>query len=132
MTLSQRLTRAGLTFVLLGTVAVALPQQSGAARADVCTIGGNTLKIVQGTLSSGSSSPTFTQTSASQAYTSFFNTTQAGAITTTTSAASFTSSGDGTSQVTLTKSGTPGTATLNDTFTDTGGVVYNASATVSY
>ena len=33
MTLSQRLTRAGLTFILLGSVAVALPQQDGAAQA---------------------------------------------------------------------------------------------------
>ena len=34
MTLSQRLTRAGLTFVLFGTVAAVLPQQNGAASAN--------------------------------------------------------------------------------------------------
>ena len=34
MTLSQRLTRAGLTFVLFGTVAAVLPQQNGAAQAE--------------------------------------------------------------------------------------------------
>ncbi len=34
MTLSQRLTRAGLVFILLGSVAAALPQQNGAASAD--------------------------------------------------------------------------------------------------
>ena len=39
MTLSQRLTRAGLTFILLGTVAAALPQQSGAAQADTAQCG---------------------------------------------------------------------------------------------
>ncbi len=33
MTLSQRLTRAGLVFVLLGSVAAVLPQQNGAAQA---------------------------------------------------------------------------------------------------
>ena len=36
MTISQRLTRAGLTFILFGTVAAVLPQQSGAVRADTC------------------------------------------------------------------------------------------------
>ena len=33
MTLSQRLTRGGLTFILLGTVAAVLPQQNGVASA---------------------------------------------------------------------------------------------------
>lgn len=47
MTLSQRLTRAGLVFILFGTVAVALPQQNGAALADNnCVVGTHTFKIV--------------------------------------------------------------------------------------
>ena len=45
MTLSQRLTRAGLVFVLFGTVAAVLPQQSGAARADDCTITGAVYRL---------------------------------------------------------------------------------------
>ena len=48
MTLSQRLTRAGLTFILFGTVAATLPQQSGAALADnACVSNGHTYQINQ-------------------------------------------------------------------------------------
>ena len=131
MTLTQRLTRAGLVFVLLGTVAAVLPQQSGAAiAADPCTIGGNTLKIVQGTLSSDPASPTFSQLNSTQLYTSFFNTTQDGIITVS-SGTGFTNAGSESSQVTLTKSGTSGSAVLSDTFTNGTGV-YNASATITY
>ena len=133
MTLTQRLTRAGLVFVLLGTVAAVLPQQSGAAiAADPCTIGGNTLKIVQGTLSSDPASPAFSQLNLTQPqpYTSFFNTTQDGTITVS-SSTGFTNAGGGSSQVTLTKSGTSGSAVLSDTFTNGTGV-YNASATITY
>ena len=133
MTLTQRLTRAGLVFVLLGTVAAVLPQQSGAAiAADPCTIGGNTLKIVQGTLSSDPTSPAFSQLNLTQPqpYTSFFNTTQDGIITVS-SSSGFASNGSGSSQVTLTKSGTSGSAVLSDTFTNGTGV-YNASANITY
>ena len=44
MTLTQRLTRAGLVFVLLGSVAAVLPQQGGAAQATTtaCAAGTST------------------------------------------------------------------------------------------
>lgn len=73
MTLSQRLTRAGLTFILFGTVAAVLPQQSGAARADVCTIGGHTYAIYQS--GSSTTSPTYHQSVGSAvAYTAALDT----------------------------------------------------------
>ena len=60
MTLSQRLTRAGLTFILFGTVAAALPHQDDAAHAtDDCTKPPATYRL---TTDSGGNTPSTTTT----------------------------------------------------------------------
>ena len=50
MKLSQRLTRAGLTFILLGSVAAVMPQQNQAVRADACNPDQSDFVLVQGAL----------------------------------------------------------------------------------
>ena len=127
MTLSQRLTRAGLTFVLFGTVAAVLPQQDGAARAADCVVGGVTYAIYQGT-STHNSAEAYNQGNAATNYNAYLSTaptTPAGNITG--SATNGTVTPGNPASVVFTSSGT---ANLTATVTS-GSVTYTATATVS-
>ena len=131
MTLSQRLTRAGLTFVLFGTVAAVLPQQDGAARAADCVVGGVTYAIYQGT-STHNSAEAYNQGNAATNYNAYLSTaptTPAGNITGSATNGTVTpgATGTGTASVAFTSSGT---ANLTATVTS-GSVTYTATATVS-
>ena len=131
MTLTQRLTRAGATFIVFGVVAAILPHQADSAIADnPCTVPGHTFEIRN---SLGATSTTYTLILGSaDTYTSYFDTTQGGAIGASGGSATFTTVSPS-SVVVTTNTGTSSPSSSSLKATDTvNGTEYIASATVNY
>ena len=124
MTLTQRLTRAGATFIIFGVAAAVLPQQNGAARAVTDSGTCNKQPFYYRLTEGGSSTNTTSSTVASgktvtiDAFTSADNSTfsPANASYTFNGGSLSTSSGIST---TVTGGSVPGNYTLTGTFTDT-------------
>ena len=139
MTLSQRLTRAGLTFILLGSVAAALPQQSGAAMADdPCNLGTNTLSIEQSGTNNGGTGTNGTLTQsipATDNYKVFLNGVldTSGSIAVTNGSTNTTVTGSGTNTVQVKTTTTPassGTIGLKATDSNLTNLVATATVTI--
>ena len=131
MTLTQRLTRAGATFIILGLTAALLPHQADSAIADNgCTIGGHTFAIKN---SVGTASSTYALgRNSSDTYKSFYDSsTQEGVITATDSGSGATFGGNGTSSVVVTTPNADGTVSLSASDASRG-AQYIATATISY
>ena len=130
MTLTQRLTRAGATFIVFGVVAAILPQQNEAAMADNgCTVTNHTFAIKN---SGGTISTAYTiAKNSSDTYKSFYDTTNEGVITVTNTSADATISGSGTSSVSVVTPNTDGSISLSASDANRG-AQYIATATISY
>lgn len=130
-TLNKRLIRAGLTFIILGTTAAAMPQQSGAVRADDCTLNGHTWTITQTSAS--------IQSGGSVEFTSHYGDTSGVTATpadwTSSPASVLSPTNSSSSASTFTVTGTNSTgnssATGTVTATKTGDTTYVATATVT-
>ena len=144
MTLSQRLTRAGLTFILLGSVAAVLPQQGGAAiAANPCTTPPPVQLEIRQQSTRAVSSVYNQPSSSNQSYDAYISSDSGGSFSPDANGViSYTNSGDavispasGTSQtagIFIPASTSGGTVNLTATDSTTSANTYVATATVTY